>query len=200
MTQSYADLSCSTFLGPRAKIVYEWFLKSLCLPGDIAECGVFTGETSRELVRYLDENSVGKTLHMFDTFEGLPDLFTAEERENATGDGLSRGNFFCPLPDVLRRMGPSRRFRAHKGLFSETFAGFVEDLCFIHADADLYQSTVEIIGLAERCLVPGGHIVFDDYRNSDFPGVTWAIDHHLSADRYIIRPLAESIQCCVTKR
>lgn len=190
----------SPLLGERAANVYEWFVKSLHLPGDAAECGVYRGETSRELVRYLDENRVPKCLHMFDTFEGFPEVITAEERALAVGEELGVGRFFGPLEAVLEQMSGAVRYRLHRGLFSETFAGFSEPLCFIHADADLYESTADIIRLADRCLVPGGHVVFDDYDNRLFPGVNLAIERHLSPERYVVTPSPATIQCFATRR
>jgi O-methyltransferase len=192
--------SPSPLLGARAENVYSWFLKSLEYPGDVAECGVFRGETSRELATYLEEIGSDKILHMFDSFEGFPEIFTDEERLLAVGQEIERGKYRCPLEETLRVIGPLRRYKLHKGLFSETFATFSKPLCFVHADADLYESTAQIIRLAYRCLVPGGHIVFDDYGNQYFPGVRLAVDRHLSLDDYIITPSIETIQCFATKR
>lgn len=189
----------SPLLGARAEKVYDWFLRALDLPGDVAECGVFRGETSRELVRYLEESGSNKLAHLFDSFEGFPDLFTAEETSLAIGQEIGKGRYLCPL-DVLRQeMGCLSHYVVHKGWFGETFPPFSQQLCFIHADADLYQSTVEIIRLADRCLVPGGHIVFDDYANMYFPGVKLAVDRHLNAASYTIIPSPETIQCFAIK-
>ena len=192
--------SYNTFLGQRAENVYAWFLQSLSLPGAVAECGVFRGETSRELVKYLEENNIQKTLHMFDTFEGLPDVITAEEMASATGKVLTEGQFACSFKTVVEQMRGLNQYVIHKGLFSVTFATFSESLSFIHADADLYLSTLDIIHLADKCLVPGGHIVFDDYNNPETPGVKLAIERNLNPDDYIILPSSSTIQCFATKR
>lgn len=190
----------SSLLGSRAQNVYEWFLASLHLAGDVAECGVFKGETSRELVRYLEDNQIPKRVHMFDTFEGFPEIITAEEKARAEGDELGTGRYLAPLETVIERMARFSQYKIHKGLFAFTFADFSESLCFIHADADLYQSTVEVIHLADKCLVPGGRIVFDDYDNAFFPGIKMAIEKYLSPEKYIITPSASSIQCFAIKR
>lgn len=190
----------SPLLGDRAPNVYERFVKSLLLPGDVAECGVYLGETSRELARYLDEHGIDKRLHMFDTFEGFPAIITDEERSLAEGDELGAGRFYGTLEAVFEQMSGAGRYEIHCGNFSDTFAAFSRPLCFIHADADLYQSTVEIIRLADRCLVPGGHIVFDDYDNPRFPGINLAIERHLSRESYLVTPSPATIQCFATKR
>lgn len=190
----------SSLLGKRARYVYARFLKSLHLPGDVAECGVFSGETSRELVKHLEGNAIAKVLHMFDSFEGFPEVITAEERRLATGDELETGNLFSPLTTVLQNMEGLQKYVIHKGYFSETFSDFSEPLCFIHADADLYQSTVETIRLADKCLVPGGHIVFDDYNNPYFPGISLAVEKYLNPENYIIERSPKTIQCFATRR
>ncbi len=200
MAADSARFTPSWLLGDRAPNVYSWFLKSLHLPGDVAECGVFTGETSRELVKYLEEERISKTVHMFDSFEGLPDVIAEDERVLAAGDELREGHFFSTVESVVDNLGSLRQYVIHPGLFSETFEGFGIPLCFIHADADLYASTADIIRLADRCLVPGDHIVFDDYDNPRFPGVRLAIERHLDPRRYTIEPSPATTQCFATKR
>ncbi len=185
----------SWLLGQRAENVYKWFLASLHLPGDVAECGVFTGETSFQMAYYLERNRILKRVHMFDTFEGLPDIITEEEKQLSSARELEPGYFYCNLDDVIKRMAPLRQYVLHKGYFRETFAEFSSPLCFIHADADLYESTVDIISLADKCLVSGGYIVFDDYYNPLFPGVDLAIKRHLDLSRYKLSPIENTIQC-----
>jgi O-methyltransferase len=200
MSSLQNQFSYSPLLGKRAENVYAWFLKSLHLPGDTAECGVFRGETSRELVKYLEANAINKVLHMFDTFQGFPEVITTEEKAVARGDELKPGNYFGSLTTVLQNMESLLQYRIHEGIFSETLSAFSEPLCFIHADADLYESTVDIIQLADKCLVPGGHIVFDDYDNPHFPGINLAVERYLDPTSYIIESSPNSIQCFATRR
>lgn len=190
----------SSLLGGRAEHVYEWFLKSLHLPGDVAECGVYGGATSRELVRHLEENGLAKTVHMFDTFEGFPDAVTDEEKGLSTWAELGQGQYACPLDEVVRAMAPFTRYRIHRGMFADTFAAFDAPLCFIHSDGDLYQSTIDTIELADRLLVAGGCIVFDDYNNPRLPGVRLAVERFLNPRDYEIMPAQNTIQCYAVKK
>lgn len=200
MEDHLKSFSQTSLLGQRATYVYEYFLRSLHLPGDIAECGVFTGETSKELIKYLEQNAIDKIVHMFDSFQGFPDVITSEERDLSTAKELVEGYFFSTSETVIQNLGVLRQYKLHQGMFADTFAEFAKPLCFIHADADLYQSTVEIIGLADRCLVPGGWIVFDDYHNPLFPGVDLAIERYLDPGRYRIIASPESIQCYAVRQ
>lgn len=169
----------SALLGSRADVLYKYFTESLSLPGDIAECGVYDGITAANLVQYLEENKVDKTVHLFDTFTGLPDLLIEDEKQ------FKKGMMEKPLWVAKGNLKELSRYEIYEGLFSETFKNFNRPLCFIHADADLYVSTKEIIELADRLLVEGGVMVFDDY--GIYPWVTSAVDQFLSKE-YILEP------------
>ena len=190
----------SELLGPRAEYVYTWFKRSLHLPGAVAECGVYSGKTSREFVRYLETHDIDKTVHMFDTFQGIPDIITDEEKTQSTWPELQKEQYSYSIESVLRNMDSLHQYETHVGLFSDTFDQFFEPLCFIHSDGDLYQSTIDTIGLADRLLVPNGHIVFDDYNNPRLPGIKLAIERYLDPQSYVIAPSLHSIQCFPTKR
>jgi hypothetical protein len=201
------DMDLSSFpysrsLGLRAEQVYGLFVQSLELPGDIAECGVYTGTTSKQFVRYLEAKRISKMVHMFDTFDGFPNVITPEERRLSVAPAplLRPGKLSCPVEEVVRRMDSLTRYVLHPGLFSVTLPKFSKPLCFIHSDADLYRSTIDVIRLADRCLVPNGTIVFDDYGSAMFPGVGLAIRRHLSIRKYRVRPLPKTIQFVATKR
>lgn len=190
--------SRSPLLGDRAVKVYEWFLRALAADGDIAECGVFAGATSFEFTRYLETMKISKRVHLFDTFDGLPDIITDEERGTSEGGPLP-GKFSCNLSAVSAQMESFSQYEIHPGLFSETLPPFDQPLCFIHADADLYESTLEVIGLADRCLTKEGVVVFDDYDSPYYSGVRLAIEGALDPQRYTIIPSRETTQCYAIK-
>ncbi len=191
--------SQSPLLGDRAEKLYEWFRRAVTADGDIAECGVFAGDTSFEFTRYVEAMNIPKRVHMFDSFDGLPDIIIAEEHGTLSG-GPVPGKFACGLSTVSSKMKLLTQYELHPGLFSETLPLFDQPLCFIHADADLYESTVQVIALADRCLVEDGIIVFDDYENTYYPGVRLAIQHALDPGRYTIIPSPESTQCFAIKK
>jgi hypothetical protein len=191
----------SRSLGPRAPALYRLFVGSLPLAGDVAECGVYTGTTSKQFVRHLQDQGIDKVVHLFDTFEGFPAVLAECDIAGTATTWLAKpGNLACPVGEVVRRMDGMAGYRVHKGPFSETLADFAEPLCFIHADADLYRSTAEVIDLADRCLVPGGTIVFDDYGSELFPGVGVAIRRHLDLRKYDATPSRRTLQFVAVKR
>jgi Macrocin-O-methyltransferase (TylF) len=72
-----------------------------------------------------------------------------------------------------------RKVVFHVGFFPDT-APEVAEFCFVHLDADLYQSTVAGIKYFYPRLVAGGMLVFDDYEWGRCPGVKKAILEHFA--------------------
>src|SRR6266404_583199 len=99
------------------------------LAGAAAEVGVFKGATAKLILSVLPD----KTLHLCDTFEGLPD----------SQDGLDKGQF-CGTLDEVRTYLDGPRVRFHKGYFPRDTGREIEDerFCFVHIDVDYYDGTL----------------------------------------------------------
>lgn len=80
--------------------------------GALAEVGVYRGGTARVIC----ESKGDRTLHLFDTFEGLPPP-TAVDIE------FERGQYACPLPAVRKFLDGCAGLHFHEGLFPATAAG-----------------------------------------------------------------------------
>jgi hypothetical protein len=131
----------------------EFALRASAVDGHYLEFGVFTGGTIRFMARRID----GKTIHGFDSFEGLPEAWS--------GFSLGRKAF-----DVKGRMPRvPANVRLHKGFFDASLPRWLAQnpgpVAFIHIDCDLYTSTVTILDLLAPHLVPGTVILFDEYFN-----------------------------------
>ena len=102
------------------------------LGGDMAEVGVAYGASAKLIAEY----SPTRTLHLFDTFEGLP---AVSRRDN---EKFAAGQFRSAVDDV-RQYLVGKNVRFYKGLFPHT-AEPVKDrvFSFVHLDADLYESTM----------------------------------------------------------
>lgn len=184
----------SPWLGERSETTYKVFVMSLKIPdGDIAECGVYLGHTAHAFCEFLETVGIDKTVHLFDSFQGFPDDLIDEEAavSDPTTDwaDLSAGAMSASESVVRRYMADVTQYEFHPGYFCDTLPQFDKPLCFIHADADMYVSTVDIIKLADRVLVPGGLILFDDYGHKNFPGVKLAVMQYLRQDRYELYPM-----------
>jgi hypothetical protein len=119
------------------------------IEGLVLEFGVYHGRSLRLLAPGADGHA-----HGFDSFEGLPEDWTARD---GRGD-LSTGG---RLPDA----GPHARL--HRGWFADTLPGFLAAhdgaVRLAHIDCDLYASTVTVLDALAPRLVPGSVLVFDDF-------------------------------------
>lgn len=121
--------------------------------GMALEFGVFTGTTLKIIASARATGGV----YGFDSFDGLPENWRT---------GFPAGAFDCDvLPDV-----PGAELVV--GLFAETLPGFLRKrpgpVDFLHLDADLYSSTIDVLTLVGPRLRSGSVIVFDEFFN--YPG------------------------------
>jgi hypothetical protein len=159
------------------------------IPGDLAEVGVAYGASAKLILEY----SKNKTLHLFDTFAGLP---APDGSDSAKFQG---GDFRSDVHSVRDYLGTSSASRVafHVGLFPATTAP-VENttFSFVHLDVDLYQSTLDGLRFFYPRLSPGGILISHDYVSAD--GVNRAFQEFF-ADKP--EPVIEvtGYQCMVVK-
>lgn len=130
-------------------------------PGNIAECGVWTGDVSEILAKIKPDHV---NLHLFDTFEGLPE-FSSNDKPWSYGDRLAQqGDFNCPIETVQERLKTYNNILYHKGHILET-SKHVEQCLFnyVHIDLDLYGGTRFCLDFFYDRLVIGGLLSIHDY-------------------------------------
>lgn len=119
-------------------------------PGLICEFGVAGGKSINFIGRIFPK----RTLHGFDSFEGLPEDW---------GPMLPKGAFKQEIPDVISNI------RLHKGWFSDSIPPFLSEhkgnADFLHIDCDLYSSTKTVLDLFASRIRRGTVICFDEYFN-----------------------------------
>ena len=126
------------------------------LRGDMAELGVAYGASAR----LISEHAPDRTLHLFDTFDGLPATTDADSAK------FVKGQFRSRLEDVQQYLN-GRNVRFHKGLFPDTAKPLSHAVfSFVHLDADLYESTMDGLKFFYPRLLPGGILVCHDYLTS----------------------------------
>ncbi|HWR51494.1 MAG TPA: TylF/MycF/NovP-related O-methyltransferase [Bryobacteraceae bacterium] len=134
------------------------------VPGDIAELGVFAGASARLIADHMQD---GKTLHLFDTFEGLPAVGEVDSKRFTAGEFSST---FESARDYLKN-APAVRF--HNGLFPGTAAAVSDHrFSFVHLDVDIYSSTLAGLEFFYPRMSRGGILITHDYMSAD--GVTAA--------------------------
>jgi O-methyltransferase len=148
------------------------------VPGDFAECGVWRGGSVMMMALALKAfGGVGRRLHCFDTFEGMPppgeldirhetgekaaDLLAAE----VYGDGIWAR---APLDEVQHNLAttgyPAELVTYCRGKVEDTLPAAAPDrVALLRLDTDWYQSTKHEL----QCLYPrlsvGGVLIIDDY-------------------------------------
>lgn len=154
--------------------------------GDFAELGVSSGGSAK----LLSEVKGDKALHLFDTFEGLPDTGAIDKH-------LSRGQYACSLPAVKEYLRSYKNVSYYQGLFPGSATG-AEHLSFslVHLDVDLYQSTLDGLAFFYPRMEKGGIIISHDY--STVPGVRKAFDEYFKSGQDTVLELPTS-QCIVVK-
>lgn len=162
------------------------------IPGDIVECGVWKGGSMMAVARtLLDLKDESRTLHLFDTFEGMPpptaaDVdYTGQEAEARLQRSDKDANLWAiaPLDQVKQAVlgvgYPADKIRFVKGKVEDTIPQEAPaTIALLRLDTDWYESTWhELVHLFPR-LQPGGVLIIDDYGH--WQGARKAVDEYLS--------------------
>lgn len=131
----------------------------------MAEVGVYKGGSARIIC----EANSDKTLYLFDTFEGLPQL---SEFDNPLL--YYKGRFDTKIEEVVENLKECKT-EIIKGMFPESAKSFSDmKFSFVHLDVDLYQSTKDCLEFFYPKMSTGGIILSHDYQNNK--GVNKAIN------------------------
>jgi hypothetical protein len=134
------------------------------LGGAMAEVGVFRGASAR-LIFQTDPN---RPLHLFDTFEGLPEP-SEQDTEFRLGK-FSKGQFACALDEVKAYVGESPNIQFHQGFFPATAEPVKEQrFSFVHSDVDLYSSSASVLEFFYPRMLPGAIYITHDFSSCHGP-------------------------------
>ncbi len=116
------------------------------------EFGVRSGGTINHLARLNPK----RTIHGFDSFDGLPEPWTGYTIDA----GAFRGEGIPAVEDNVE---------LHVGWFDDTLPGFVDShdgpLALAHIDSDIYSSCKTVLDNLAPRVVPGTILVFNEYFN-----------------------------------
>lgn len=193
--QEHGSASLRTLVTSDRRYVLQRFAEqALHLVGDFAECGVYRGGTAYLLARVLSASP--KSLHLFDTFSGMPDAAAADPSGHVVGDFGDTS-----LDSVKALLAPFAGVVCHRGVIPETFRDIAPDARFalVHLDVDLYQSVRDGLEFFYPRLVPGGIVVVDDYGFEMYrEAARRAVDEFFAAKRE--KPLVLRTGQCVVVR
>lgn len=146
------------------------------LGGSMAEVGVYRGASAR-LIREADPV---RELHLFDTFEGLPETNDSDMVQHM--GKFEKGQFACSLEDVQQYLAGSNHLHFHKGLFPATAESVESDrFSFVHSDVDIYDSSRAVLEFFYPRMIPGGILLSHDF-------VSCAGPHRAIIDFFEARP------------
>ncbi len=167
----------------------EYVVKQ-AIPGDIVECGVWKGGSMMAVAKTLMDRQAVRTLHLFDTFEGMPEPADVDKdfRGETAAQRMARekgaGGFWVygPLDEVKRNLRDTgydeSRVVFVKGKVEETIPAHApERISLLRLDTDWYESTYhELVHLYPRLSI-GGVLIIDDYGH--WEGARRAVDQYI---------------------
>jgi len=132
------------------------------LDGDIVEFGCYVGNTTK-----LISCITNKQIHVYDSFQGLPQTFENHGGEMKVLSQQFVDNF--KIDDIRLPI-------INEGWFNKINPEQLPNkISFAHLDGDLYESTLQPLHLIYDRMVSGGVILIDDYEAVDWPGVKTAV-------------------------
>lgn len=169
--------------------IYMAVKKTEKVDGDIAEVGVYKGSSAK----FICEASK-KPVHLFDTFEGLPELC-----ENDDTKQFYKGEFSTQFQEVKDYLKNYSNVRFYKGLFPSTAKSIEsKDFSFVHLDLDIYESTSAALNFFYPKMSKGGIIISHDYPGA--AGVKKAVDDFFeNKPEIVIELLPFCEQCLIVK-
>lgn len=142
---------------PRIIHICHFVLETECLGGDMVEFGCFVGHTAK-LMTALSE----RTVHVYDSFEGLPTNGEMRASVQQLLDNFNTSNIRLPV--------------IHYGWFKDlTAADLPSKISFAHLDGDTYSSIKESLALVYGRMVKDGIILVDDYDHPNWPLIKQAV-------------------------
>lgn len=131
----------------------DYALQATNIDGHYLEFGVYTGGTIRHIARRIGT----RTVHGFDSFEGLPESWSGF---NLASKAFDRKGRLPRVPDNVR---------LHPGAFATSLPQWLNEnaggVAFMHVDCDLYSSAKTVFGHIAPRLKAGTIILFDEYFN-----------------------------------
>src|SRR5215510_14885667 len=130
------------------------------VPGAVVELGCFRGAMNLWMRSVLDELGDKREIHVYDSFQGLPETTEEDEIVLPTGAMNTSPAELVATFATWRKTPPVM----HGGWFEDTLPSQLhDDIGFAYLDGDLYRSTAVSLAQCVPRLVPGGAMILDDY-------------------------------------
>lgn len=135
--------------------IYSIVKNTSKIQGDIAEIGTFNGASAK----LISEIKGNKTLHIFDSFEGLP------ETRDFDASHFHKGQFQSDYEVVKNYLSGYSNVKIYKGFFPQKNSEHIANkkFSFVHLDVDLYESTLDSLKFFYPRMSKGGCLISHDY-------------------------------------
>jgi O-methyltransferase len=130
----------------------------------MVECGVLNGGTAAILSHFATHSRIDRTVWLFDSFEGMPQVTEKDDPEAQAYVGQVIADI-KKVRSVLKLVDADMsRVRIIRGWFHETFPkANISKIALLHIDADWYESVRLCLEAFYNAVVTGGFIAIDDY-------------------------------------
>lgn len=154
------------------------------IPGDLMECGVWQGGVPIFMRGFLRAHGItNRHVWAADSFAGVPASRLPQDQD----EDLSATRFpnlaisLDRVKDHFARYGLlDDQVHFLEGLFSETLpTAPIHKLALLRIDADLYESTRDVLSNLYPKVAPGGFVIVDDY--GCIPGCRLAVEEYLTS-------------------
>jgi O-methyltransferase len=148
--------------------------------GAIVEFGCYVGTTSLFMRRLLDEYQASNELHVYDSFDGLPEKTSQDQ--SPLGVQFQAGELSASKKAFIATFKKAglRTPYIHKNWFNDLEDRDIPDqISFAFLDGDYYESIWTSLGLIWPKLAEDAVIIVDDYGNGALPGAKRAVDEWL---------------------
>ena len=167
---------------------YELFKKTISIPGDIVECGVFKGTGHiywLKLLRIFDEHSIKKVIG-FDSFENFTDSileYEKKEQKKFVKEAEYNNISIKEINKKISKLGMIQRSELVKGDIIKTAKKYNESnkgfkISLLNLDLDTYEGTKSALNEFYKKVSRGGIIILDEYGKRGW-GETDAVDEFL---------------------
>ncbi len=151
----------------------------LPVKGDFVECGVFRGFSSAVVADCLDFGKLKQTFYLYDTFEGIPEAYDSENRNDPefAEPGL--------YERVVERFSKYKNVRVVKGVVPEVFAETApKKIALLHLDLNSSKADAAALDALFGRISPGGVIVLNDYGRAQYRAQRAAADEFMQKEGY----------------
>jgi predicted O-methyltransferase YrrM len=143
------------------------------VPGDVAELGVYRGNSAAVLAHYARQHN--RAIFLFDTFQGF-------DTGDITGVDASKTREFADTSlDLVREIVGDEAVTYVKGYFPGSITDTVAKRHFaiVHVDCDLYEPMKAALEFFYPRLSSGGLMILHDYGNPCWVGAKQVVDEFL---------------------